>query len=197
MRDKVDMQESCYSENSQCLDYEIGTWSTLGIYVFLKLKRWANALHISLAIDNRTKYNKANKLKVPKWTKTFALMILCLGPDTQVNFSFLIVFSFLSPFCLFVGDWAVGSNLATWCAVNTQTAMVDVNNEESLAGTENAEPLGRLAILYYGAGHMLNDITSACWFTYLLLFLTEIGLSPRYIIRQKLLTLIVILYNFP
>lgn len=27
---------------------------------------------------------------------------------------------------------------------------------------------------------MLNDITSACWFTYLLLFLTDIGLSPRY-----------------
>ncbi|KAF9665461.1 hypothetical protein SADUNF_Sadunf16G0125200 [Salix dunnii] len=26
---------------------------------------------------------------------------------------------------------------------------------------------------------MLNDITAACWFTYLLLFLTEIGLSPR------------------
>ncbi|RZS10446.1 hypothetical protein BHM03_00041673 [Ensete ventricosum] len=26
---------------------------------------------------------------------------------------------------------------------------------------------------------MLNDITSACWFTYLLLFLTDIGLSPR------------------
>nr|XP_019704185.1 major facilitator superfamily domain-containing protein 12 isoform X2 [Elaeis guineensis] len=44
---------------------------------------------------------------------------------------------------------------------------------------QNAEPLGRLSILSYGAGHMLNDITSACWFTYLLLFLTDIGLSPR------------------
>ncbi|XP_035541075.1 major facilitator superfamily domain-containing protein 12-like isoform X2 [Juglans regia] len=41
------------------------------------------------------------------------------------------------------------------------------------------KPLGRRTVLYYGVGHMLNDITAACWFTYLLLFLTEIGLSPR------------------
>ncbi|KAG7948229.1 hypothetical protein I3843_13G000600 [Carya illinoinensis] len=41
------------------------------------------------------------------------------------------------------------------------------------------KPLGRQSVLYYGVGHMLNDITAACWFTYLLLFLTEIGLSPR------------------
>ncbi|KAL6493904.1 hypothetical protein OROGR_031813 [Orobanche gracilis] len=40
-------------------------------------------------------------------------------------------------------------------------------------------PLGRCSILYYGVGHMLNDITSACWFTYLLVFLTDIGLPPR------------------
>lgn len=39
--------------------------------------------------------------------------------------------------------------------------------------------LGRGPIFYYGMGHMLNDITSACWFTYLLLFLTDIGFSPR------------------
>lgn len=39
--------------------------------------------------------------------------------------------------------------------------------------------LGRWPIFYYGMGHMLNDITSACWFTYLLLFLTDIGFSPR------------------
>ncbi|XP_047175566.1 major facilitator superfamily domain-containing protein 12-like isoform X1 [Vigna umbellata] len=39
--------------------------------------------------------------------------------------------------------------------------------------------LGRWPIFYYGMGHMLNDITAACWFTYLLLFLTDIGLSPR------------------
>lgn len=42
-----------------------------------------------------------------------------------------------------------------------------------------AEPLGRWPVLSYGVGHMLNDITSACWFTYLLLFLQEIGLTPR------------------
>lgn len=41
------------------------------------------------------------------------------------------------------------------------------------------EPIQRWSVLSYGVGHMLNDITSACWFTYLLVFLTEIGLSPR------------------
>ncbi|KAL1535893.1 major facilitator superfamily domain-containing protein 12-like [Salvia divinorum] len=40
------------------------------------------------------------------------------------------------------------------------------------------EPVGRCAVFYYGVGHMLNDITSACWFTYLLVFMTDIGLSP-------------------
>ncbi|KAK6804163.1 hypothetical protein RDI58_001947 [Solanum bulbocastanum] len=40
------------------------------------------------------------------------------------------------------------------------------------------KPLGRCSVFYYGIGHMLNDITSACWFTYLLVFLTDIGLSP-------------------
>ncbi|XP_009365055.2 major facilitator superfamily domain-containing protein 12 [Pyrus x bretschneideri] len=39
--------------------------------------------------------------------------------------------------------------------------------------------LGRSTVSYYGVGHMLNDITASCWFTYLLLFLTDIGLSPR------------------
>ena len=43
-----------------------------------------------------------------------------------------------------------------------------------------AQPLGRWPVLSYGVGHMLNDITSACWFTYLLLFLQQIGLAPRY-----------------
>ncbi|CAL9210449.1 unnamed protein product [Musa hybrid cultivar] len=51
----------------------------------------------------------------------------------------------------------------------------DASSEEAQNGT----PVGRLTALSYGAGHMLNDITSACWFTYLLLFLTDIGLSPR------------------
>ncbi|KAM3733256.1 hypothetical protein ACB098_11G121400 [Castanea mollissima] len=41
------------------------------------------------------------------------------------------------------------------------------------------KPLGRQSVIYYGMGHMLNDITAACWFTYLLLFLTDTGLSPR------------------
>lgn len=40
-------------------------------------------------------------------------------------------------------------------------------------------PLGRFTVLGYGTGHMLNDLTSACWFTYLLIFLTDIGLSPQ------------------
>ncbi|XP_042508245.1 major facilitator superfamily domain-containing protein 12-like [Macadamia integrifolia] len=42
-----------------------------------------------------------------------------------------------------------------------------------------SKPLGRVSVVYYGVGHMLNDITSARWFTYLLVFLTDIGLSPR------------------
>ncbi|XVE87585.1 hypothetical protein DITRI_Ditri19aG0000100 [Diplodiscus trichospermus] len=42
-----------------------------------------------------------------------------------------------------------------------------------------SKPVGRWSVFYYGVGHMLNDITSACWFTYLLLFLTDIGLSSR------------------
>ncbi|PKA57422.1 hypothetical protein AXF42_Ash013610 [Apostasia shenzhenica] len=58
--------------------------------------------------------------------------------------------------------------------------MVDANDNVVSAEAQNAEPLRRLAILGYGAGHMLNDITSACWFTYLLLFLTDLGLSPRH-----------------
>lgn len=52
-------------------------------------------------------------------------------------------------------------------------------SEELSEEAQHAQPLGRLATLSYGVGHMLNDITSACWFTYLLLFLTNIGLSPR------------------
>nr|GMD31544.1 major facilitator superfamily domain-containing protein 12-like isoform X1 [Ipomoea batatas] len=40
------------------------------------------------------------------------------------------------------------------------------------------KPVGRCSVVFYGVGHMLNDITSACWFTYLLVFLTDIGLSP-------------------
>lgn len=73
--------------------------------------------------------------------------------------------------------------------------MVDAADDESLVEAQNAKSLGRLAVLYYGAGHMLNDITSACWFTYLLLFLTQIGLSPRYSTYQKLQILFNIVYS--
>jgi hypothetical protein len=51
----------------------------------------------------------------------------------------------------------------------------------------SAEPLPRRAVLFYGTGHMLNDLTAACWFTYLLIFLTDIGLSPRYALQDQLL----------
>ncbi|XP_076908209.1 uncharacterized protein LOC143564967 [Bidens hawaiensis] len=39
--------------------------------------------------------------------------------------------------------------------------------------------LGKVSVFFYGVGHVLNDITAACWFTYLLVFMTDIGLSPR------------------
>ncbi len=31
----------------------------------------------------------------------------------------------------------------------------------------------------YGAGHIFNDLAAACWFTYLLIYITKIGLGPR------------------
>ncbi|XP_055806739.1 uncharacterized protein LOC129875490 isoform X2 [Solanum dulcamara] len=43
---------------------------------------------------------------------------------------------------------------------------------------DEPKALGRCSIFTYGVGHMLNDITSSCWYTYLLLYLTDIGLSP-------------------
>ncbi|ONK59577.1 uncharacterized protein A4U43_C08F7890 [Asparagus officinalis] len=57
--------------------------------------------------------------------------------------------------------------------------MADETCQDAMHEANPYQPLGRCSILSYGAGHMLNDITSACWFTYLLLFLTDIGLSPR------------------
>ncbi|CAN6199574.1 unnamed protein product [Urochloa humidicola] len=57
--------------------------------------------------------------------------------------------------------------------------MVNTRDNESPYEAQMDEPLGRVPILSYGSGHMLNDITSSCWFTYLLVFLTEVGLSPR------------------
>ena len=58
--------------------------------------------------------------------------------------------------------------------------MADAKDDGVMAEAQIAQPLGRWPILSYGVGHMLNDITSACWFTYLLLFLQQIGLAPRY-----------------
>jgi len=56
--------------------------------------------------------------------------------------------------------------------------MVNMRDNESPYEAQMEEPLGRVSILSYGSGHMLNDITSSCWFTYLLVFLTDVGLSP-------------------
>ncbi|KAL6856169.1 hypothetical protein ACP4OV_018971 [Aristida adscensionis] len=56
--------------------------------------------------------------------------------------------------------------------------MVNMRDSELSSETQLDEPLGRVSILSYGSGHMLNDITSSCWFTYLLVFLTDVGLSP-------------------
>ncbi|XP_062187378.1 uncharacterized protein LOC133890819 isoform X2 [Phragmites australis] len=57
--------------------------------------------------------------------------------------------------------------------------MVNMRDNESSNEAQLDEPLGRVPILSYGSGHMLNDITASCWFTYLLVFLTDVGLSPR------------------
>ncbi|CAH9118225.1 unnamed protein product [Cuscuta europaea] len=43
---------------------------------------------------------------------------------------------------------------------------------------EEEKPLRRSLVFTYGVGHMLNDITQSCWYTYLLLYLTDIGLPP-------------------
>ncbi|KAI3709796.1 hypothetical protein L2E82_39562 [Cichorium intybus] len=51
---------------------------------------------------------------------------------------------------------------------------------DGVTGKESSTvALGRGSVFFYGVGHMLNDITAACWFTYLLVFMTDIGLSPR------------------
>ncbi|KAH9621315.1 hypothetical protein KSS87_016419 [Heliosperma pusillum] len=55
--------------------------------------------------------------------------------------------------------------------------MKDMTNTVDCEDSLN-RPLGRCNVFIYGVGHMLNDITSACWFTYLLVYLTDIGLSP-------------------
>lgn len=39
--------------------------------------------------------------------------------------------------------------------------------------------LPRSFVWSFGTGHFLNDITAAAWFTYLLIFLTDIGLTQQ------------------
>lgn len=56
-------------------------------------------------------------------------------------------------------------------------AVMSIVDEEDDSRTKL---LGRWQVFYYGMGHMLNDITASCWFTYLLLFLEDIGFSSRY-----------------
>lgn len=66
----------------------------------------------------------------------------------------------------------------------------DITTSNSMTGGTRdddescTEPVGRCSVFYYGVGHMLNDVTSACWFTYLLVFLTDIGLPPRLALYQ-------------
>lgn len=42
---------------------------------------------------------------------------------------------------------------------------------------EEAKPLGRWSVLAYGIGHVLNDIASTYWYTYLL------GMPPKQVGR--------------
>ncbi|KAJ7552118.1 hypothetical protein O6H91_06G042500 [Diphasiastrum complanatum] len=56
---------------------------------------------------------------------------------------------------------------------------VDCHVDSIFEGEPSGVALSRRAILSYGTGHVLNDLTASCWFTYLLVFLTDIGLSPR------------------
>ncbi|GAQ84995.1 Major facilitator superfamily protein [Klebsormidium nitens] len=48
----------------------------------------------------------------------------------------------------------------------------------ALLGSPCGTPIPKKNVFLYGFGHVLNDLCSAAWFTYLLLFLTHIGLSP-------------------
>ncbi|MBA0610043.1 hypothetical protein Godav_010940 [Gossypium davidsonii] len=65
--------------------------------------------------------------------------------------------------------------LCTFSRGSCQLLLTVMSN--SIEDDSFSKPVGRWSVYCYGVGHMLNDITSACWFTYLLLFLTEIGLS--------------------
>lgn len=53
----------------------------------------------------------------------------------------------------------------------------DVNSVESLMNKRikvKGDDLTQLNIVAYGVGHMLNDLTATCWFSFLLYYLTEI-----------------------
>ncbi|CAM6114881.1 unnamed protein product [Calypogeia fissa] len=64
--------------------------------------------------------------------------------------------------------------------LNSELVMVpSLSSMEDLLHGPSALALPRPAILVYGTGHVLNDLTAACWFTYLLIFLTDVGLSPK------------------
>lgn len=86
---------------------------------------------------------------------------------------FLLLFPFVRNYIVDEAWHALGG-----LKFNLPVVMVDGMEDEDAF----TKPLGRQTIFYYGVGHMLNDITSACWFTYLLVFLTDIGLPPRYIL---------------
>ncbi len=49
----------------------------------------------------------------------------------------------------------------------------------------------------YGAGHIFNDLAAACWFTYLLIYITKIGLGPRFVYTPVLKNPVSILEIYP
>lgn len=99
---------------------------------------------------------------------------------------FVVWFNFLTEYCVWLSQCNFASEASSVRLQfshsskhrqNFYSTMVNhIEDDESLR-----KPLGRCSVFYYGVGHMLNDITSACWFTYLLVFLTDIGLSPRFV----------------
>lgn len=62
-------------------------------------------------------------------------------------------------------------------AVRRQGGEIEAEDRD-MAGVSTSL-MKRDSVLSYGVGHMLNDLTAACWFTYLLIFLTDIGLTPK------------------
>lgn len=59
--------------------------------------------------------------------------------------------------------------------LSNQNRESGVEGIEAKKGKENRfDGLGEMDIWAYGIGHLLNDMTSTCWFNYLLFFLTEV-----------------------